>query len=84
MKVIPKAVSHEPGTASLFPNGPLTSLGYERAGNRGGIEVECVRLDDELPPGIKVSLIKMDIEGSEWRALGEHAANTLDLRPRHY
>jgi FkbM family methyltransferase len=69
VKVIPKAVSHEPGTATLFPNGPLTSLGYERTGNRDGIEVECVRLDDELPPGIKVSLIKMDIEGSEWRAL---------------
>jgi FkbM family methyltransferase len=69
VKVISKAVSHQPGTATLFPNGPLTSLGYERAGNRGGIEVECVRLDDELPPGIKVSLIKMDIEGSEWRAL---------------
>jgi len=67
VKVIPKAVSHEPGTATLFPNGPLTSLGYERTGNRDGIEVECVRLDDELPPGIKVSLIKMDIEGSEWR-----------------
>ena len=33
------------------------------------IEVECVRLDDELPAGVKVSLIKMDIEGSEWRAL---------------
>lgn len=69
VKVIPKAVSHQPGTASLFSNGPLTSLGYERAGNRGGIEVECVRLDDQLPPEIKVSLIKMDIEGSEWRAL---------------
>ncbi len=69
VKVIPKAVSHEPGTATLFPNGPLTSLGYERTGNRGGLEVECVRLDDELPAGVKVSLIKMDIEGSEWRAL---------------
>jgi FkbM family methyltransferase len=69
VKVIPKAVSHQPGTANLFPNGPLTSLGYERAGSRDGIEVECVRLDDELPAGTKVSLIKMDIEGSEWRAL---------------
>lgn len=69
VKVIPKAVSHQPGTAPLFPNGPLTSLGYERAGSRDDIEVECVRLDDELPAGIKVSLIKMDIEGSEWRAL---------------
>lgn len=70
VKVIPKAVSQQSGTASLFPNGPLTSLGYERAGSRDGIEVECVRLDDELPSGIEISLIKMDIEGSEWRALG--------------
>ena len=69
VEVIAKAVSHQPGTATLFANGPLTSLGYERVGNRGAIEVECVRLDDELPAGIKVSLIKMDIEGSEWRAL---------------
>ena len=69
VEVIAKVLGEQPGTVSLFPNGPLTSVGYVRAGSRDGIKVECVRLDDELPSKIKVSLIKMDIEGSEWRVL---------------
>ncbi len=67
--VIGKAVSDQPGIAKFYPDGMRGALGYHRFGNQDGIEVECASVDSVIPPDVKVSFFKMDIEGSEWKAL---------------
>lgn len=58
------------------------SLSY-RGGTPSQLEVHCVRLDDFLPEqGVeKVDFIKMDIEGSEGRAL-EGMVKTIERNPQ--
>lgn len=48
------------GGATYHPGG---GLGWER------LEVDAVRLDDVVPPGGRVDLVKMDIQGAEGHAL---------------
>jgi len=67
--VVGKAVSDQPGIAKFYADGMRGALGYHRFGNQDGIDVECVSVDSVIPPDVKVSFFKMDIEGSEWKAL---------------
>jgi len=67
--LIAKAVSDRTGKERFYPDGMRGALGYERFGNRPGIDIDCTTVDDAIPPSAKVSFFKMDIEGSEWRAL---------------
>jgi FkbM family methyltransferase len=67
--VVGKAVSDQPGTATFYPDGMRGALGYHRFGNQDGITVECASVDSVIPPDANVSFFKMDIEGSEWKAL---------------
>ncbi len=67
--VVGKAVSDQPGIAKFYPDGMRGALGYHRFGNQDGIEVECASVDSVIPADVKVSFFKMDIEGSEWKAL---------------
>jgi FkbM family methyltransferase len=46
----------------------------------GGEHVEVVRLDDDLPPGTVVDFLKVDVEGSDLRAL-RGAKRVLNQRP---
>lgn len=71
------ALSREKGEKDLYLNG------YNTGDNRlyasegmNHIAVRTDRLDDVLPPGVSVDLIKMDIQGSEWNAL-QGMAQTL-------
>ncbi len=67
--VVGKAVSDKPGTATFYPDGMRGALGYHRFGNQDGITVECASVDSVISHDVKVSFFKMDIEGSEWKAL---------------
>lgn len=72
--IIPAAVADGPGKIKFFESGVHGALGYDATGNAesgGGIEVDVVRLDDFFADGRiqKVDLIKMDIIGSEGKAL---------------
>ena len=55
------------------------TLGYEIENVGGGcidhatadhtVNIETVRIDDTVPPGARCDLLKMDIEGHEWKAI---------------
>jgi FkbM family methyltransferase len=66
------ALSDRPGEAAFFPgpddhSGVSSLLQHDEAD--ASTTVRCVRLDDELDSIPTVSLIKVDIEGAELRAL---------------
>jgi len=64
------AVSRSNGHATfhISPIGghsSLYSLPFEESAQQVNIEVETRRLDDAIPPGGSVDLVKMDVEGAE-------------------
>lgn len=68
--IVPMAVSDESGELKLFKNGVHSSVGFDPfpgAKNSDTIIIKVVRLDDFFKE--EVSLIKMDIIGSEAKAL---------------
>jgi len=75
--IINKAVSDRAGTArfgfsySGTGGGSLWKGGNKAGANDGEqlIDVELVRIDDALPPGLVVDCVKIDVEGGELAAL---------------
>lgn len=66
------AVSDAPGTLTLHLRGVHSSLGFDPLGDGTGnrkVSVPVVRLDDRVSAATRVRLIKMDIIGSEPKAL---------------
>jgi FkbM family methyltransferase len=62
------AASGHPGFASLFVAQDGNTGGHSLAAKPGqlqSIEVPLVRVDDVVPPGTRISVVKMDTEGSE-------------------
>jgi len=68
VKVVNKAVSNKSGKAIFFIRGEMSSLSPLQ-GYKHQVMVETVSLDDYFGGKEKIDLIKMDIEGSEMRAL---------------
>lgn len=72
--IVPAAVSDKPGKLKFFPSGVHGALNHDStksAPDRSKIEVEVVRLDDFFleTKMSTINLIKMDIIGSEMKAL---------------
>lgn len=68
--IVPKAVSDAPGEMSLFTSGAHSSFGFDAVHSGAAQAVPIVSLDDFFggaPP--KIDLIKIDIIGSEAKAL---------------
>ncbi len=79
VRVLPYSVGGRTGTATFSASGSLSSS----LGEGGGIEVECVRLDDlrdELG-GASPTFVKVDIEGAELDALAGAASLVRECRP---
>jgi FkbM family methyltransferase len=69
VKLFPYAVADKKGTLSFYPNGPFSTLGFDRFHDRGKvITVETVRLDDMFGDAA-VAMIFIDAEGSEMKIL---------------
>ncbi|MGW0884304.1 FkbM family methyltransferase [Streptomyces sp. NPDC002671] len=71
VQVLPVAAGAQAGHATLHMHDDRSRASLHAAnGNRPETQpVEVVRLDDVTPPGRRISLIKMDIEGYEAQAL---------------
>ncbi len=69
VSIFENAVADQDGRDIFYPVGPHSSFGYDRFhGSAGkGVEVGSVRIDDVVRG--RVDFIKMDIEGSEWKAV---------------
>ncbi|TYO88791.1 FkbM family methyltransferase [Oceanicella actignis] len=73
VEVRAEAVSDEPGEAEFFEN--LTKPGFSSLGSRASvgrerrIRVPRVRLDDVVPPDMRIDFIKIDVEGFELEAV---------------
>ncbi len=65
--------SHSNGTTSAVPDGTAALLDAETVG--------CVRADTLVPPNRRVALIKADVEGAEYLALGGCTATIRRDRP---
>ena len=66
------AASDSPGRASLFVAQDGNTGGHSLAAKPGrskSIEVRLVRVDDVVPPGTRISVVKIDAEGSEVEVL---------------
>ncbi len=74
-KAIKKAISNEPTTLRFEETGTVSS----HVSVNGGISVATTRLDDELE---KLTLLKLDIEGFETRALEGASHLIRTQRPR--
>ena len=70
MTVFPLALGAGPGRATLHVGGggETSTLG-PLEGERATAEVEVAALDDVLPPGTRVDVVKLDLEGCETAAL---------------
>jgi FkbM family methyltransferase len=69
---VPCAVSAEAGRSRLYlsdVNHGDHRLDMIEGGSRRSIEVPVERLDDVVPPGARVAVVKMDIQGAELGAL---------------
>jgi FkbM family methyltransferase len=66
-----KAVSDRDGTLRLFlaESNKGDHRTYDSQDGRRSVEIEAVALDTLLPPGERVDVVKMDIQGSELSAL---------------
>ena len=74
------ACSDGAGTISLGVAGPVVDTGgFSRHGRHHTVTVPAVRLDDELD-GRSIRLLKLDVEGDEWRAL-DGLERTLTTSP---
>jgi FkbM family methyltransferase len=76
VQVFPIALSNENGRTSfnyVVTNPAYSGLKkrtYDRVNEKDEIiEVKTARLDDLIPPGIKISFIKIDVEGGELQVL---------------
>jgi FkbM family methyltransferase len=68
--VFPRALGAGPGRATLHVGGGgETSTLAPLAGERATAEVEVAALDDVLPRGTRVDVVKLDLEGGETAAL---------------
>ncbi len=65
--------SHSNGTTSAVPDGTAALLDAETVG--------CVRADTLVPPNRRIALIKADVEGAEYLALGGCTATIRRDRP---
>ena len=65
--------SHSNGTTSVVPGDVASLLDAETVG--------CVRADTVVPPNRRISLIKADVEGAEYLALGGCTATIRRDRP---
>jgi FkbM family methyltransferase len=69
VKLLPYAVADKKGTLSFYPNGPFSTLGFDRFHDRGKvINVETTYLD-EMFADKAVAMLFMDAEGSEMKIL---------------
>ncbi|MDA8290622.1 MAG: FkbM family methyltransferase [Actinomycetota bacterium] len=82
VRVLPYSVGGTTGTVTFSASGSLSSSLRDDGPGVGGIEVECVRLDDlaeleETPP----TFVKMDIEGAELDALAGASSLVTGTHP---
>jgi len=66
IEIRPAAVGRESGTATFFLHKDPTMGGFtdrSEEGKRIEVDLEC--LDAVIPPGVKVGLVKIDVEGHE-------------------
>jgi FkbM family methyltransferase len=86
IRPLPVAVSDRAGVARLaVPQGFSTNMGIaylQDETRKGGVEVEITRLDDLVPAGTPVGVIKIDVEGHEHRVLsgGNRLLSTRQVR----
>lgn len=79
VRVIAAAASDAPGTLTIGASYTNGIVGGQPDGTAAALTadyVAAVRVDDVVPAGIRVSLLKIDVEGHEYRAL-EGAVNTI-------
>jgi FkbM family methyltransferase len=72
VELVPSAVSDRTGPARLFrcADNAGDHRAYDSADGRHAVAIEAVELDRYLDrPGLRIDFVKMDIQGSEWRAL---------------
>ena len=63
--IVNKAISDEKKTSFLMPN--IVNSSANKAGEKGDILIENTTLDDDIKE--KITFIKMDIEGDEFKAI---------------
>ncbi len=64
-----RALGAARGAVGYRPNGGNTIVGNAAVDVASDTVMEVYRLDDELPPGTRVDLLKIDVEGSELAVL---------------
>lgn len=73
IEMVPCAAGESKGKLHFDP-GPADQTGwggFAPAGSVGGVEVEVVRVDEVVPDGQTVALLKVDIEGADaWALMG--------------
>lgn len=74
-RTVNKAVSDRPGSVKFMETGSISS----HASEHGNIQVDTIKLDDELE---KLTFLKMDIEGFEINALKGASRLLQENRPR--
>lgn len=68
--IVDKAVSDVAGSADFFEHGAQSSIGHKQLAHlQAKGQVETITLDDYFPADQVIDLIKLDIEGSEGKAL---------------
>lgn len=87
LEIIKKAVSNTNETANFWIHPTSTHEGnllghdtaYKQYPDSNKIEVECITLDSFIDKNKHIDLIKIDVEGAEWKIF-EGAKNTLEER----
>lgn len=70
IEVVPHAAGWASGRLRFDP-GPADQTGWGGFAMDGGVEVEVVRVDEMLPDGTPIALLKIDVEGADaWALMG--------------